>query len=64
MIKTINKLMQHLGTFNFGIGFGNNLFASTIQVWPFVWNLNISNTNGMFESRVGPITVSFVTQQK
>ena len=56
--------MQHLGTFNFGIGFGNNLVASTIQVWPFVWGLNISNTNGMFESRVGPITVSFVTQQK
>ena len=56
--------MQYFGTFNFGIGFGNNLFAATVQVWPFVWGLNISNTNGMFEARIGPITVSFVTQQK
>lgn len=64
MIKTLNKFIQYFGTFNFGIGFGNNLFAATVQVWPFVWGLNISNTNGMFEARIGPITVSFVTQQK
>ena len=55
--------MQHIATFNFGIGFGNKVFACTIQVWPFVWGLSISKSNGVFETRIGPITVSFVTQQ-
>jgi hypothetical protein len=64
MIKTLNKFMQYLGTFNFGIGCGNNLFAATVQIWPFVWGLNVAKNNGVFEARVGPVTVTFATQQK
>lgn len=56
--------MQYLGTFNFGIGCGNNLFAATVQIWPFVWGLNVAKNNGVFEARVGPATVTFATQQK
>jgi hypothetical protein len=63
MIKPLNNVMQHIATFNFGIGFGNKVFACTIQVWPFVWGLSISKSSGVFETRIGPITVSFVTQQ-
>ena len=63
MIVKINKLLQTIAFFNFGIGIGTNLCAMTVQVWPFIWGISIAKVElkHLLIGRPSQITFTFAT---